>query len=80
MLSKTRYYHALGLKPMDPLSLLSALISVQELQLVSGVCRMCWWPCIALTGGVGYVAVDAPWPGVPSVVPSIEVGLGTLHT
>ena len=31
------YYHALGPKPMDPLDLLTALISVQELQLVSGV-------------------------------------------
>ena len=34
------YYHALGQKPMDPLDLLIALISVQELQLVSGVCSL----------------------------------------
>ena len=35
------YYHALGLKPMDPLDLLIALISIQELQLVSNACRTC---------------------------------------
>ena len=79
MLSKIRYYRTLG-SLIDSLSLLIALVSVQELQLVSGVCRMCWRPCIALIEGVGYGAVDAPWPGVPSVVPSVEVGLGTLHT
>ena len=27
---------------------------------------MCWRPCVALTLGVGYVAVDTPWHGVPS--------------
>ena len=26
---------------------------------------MCWRPCVALTLGVGYVAVDTPWPGMP---------------
>ena len=26
---------------------------------------MCWRPCVALTLGVGYVALDTPWPGVP---------------
>ena len=34
------YYHALGPKPMDPLDLLTALISVEELQIVSGVCSL----------------------------------------
>ena len=28
---------------------------------------MCWRPCVALTLGVGYDAVDTPWHGVPSV-------------
>ena len=36
----TSYYHALGPKPMDPLDLLINMISVQELQLVSGVCSL----------------------------------------
>ena len=35
--SSSSYYHALGPKPMDPLDLLINMISVQELQLVSGV-------------------------------------------
>ena len=26
---------------------------------------MCWRPCVALTLGVGYDAVDTPWHGVP---------------
>ena len=26
---------------------------------------MCWRPCVALTLGVGYDAVDTPWPGMP---------------
>ena len=26
---------------------------------------MCWQLCVALTLGVGYVAVDTPWHGVP---------------
>ena len=33
------YYHTLGSGNSTPLDLLIALISVQELQLVSGVCR-----------------------------------------
>ena len=36
----TSYYHALGPKPMDPLDLLINMTSVQELQLVSGVCSL----------------------------------------
>ena len=35
-----RYYHTLG-SLIDSLDLLIALISVQESQLVSGVCRIC---------------------------------------
>lgn len=34
------YYHALGYL-IDPLDLLITFVSVQELQLVSGVCRIC---------------------------------------
>ena len=26
---------------------------------------MCWRPCVALTLGVGYDAVDTLWPGMP---------------
>jgi hypothetical protein len=35
------YYHTLGSGNSTPLDLLIALIFVQELQLVSGVCRIC---------------------------------------
>ena len=26
---------------------------------------MCWRPCVAVTLGVGYDAVDTPWPDMP---------------
>ena len=35
------YYHTLGSGNSTPLGLLTALIFVQELQVVSGVCRLC---------------------------------------
>ena len=38
---------------------------------------MCWRPCVALTLGVGYVAVDTPWDGVPSHPFGVS---GTLFT
>jgi hypothetical protein len=76
MLSKTSYYHTLG-SLIDSLDLLIALISVQELQLVSGVCRMCWGPYLALTEGVGFVAVGTRH-GVPSDTRMLL--LGTLHS
>ena len=38
---------------------------------------MCWRPCVALTLGVGYVAVDTPWHGVPSHPFGVS---GTLFT
>ena len=40
MLSKSSYYHTLGSGYPAPLGLLIHLISVQELQVVSGVCSM----------------------------------------
>ena len=39
---------------------------------------MCWRPCVALTLGVGYDAVETLWHGVPS--DTRMVLLGTLHT
>ena len=62
---------------MDPIGLLTALSSVQELQLVSGVYMMCWGPYLALTGGVGFVVVGTRH-GVPS--DTRMVLLGTLHS
>ena len=51
---------------MTPLDLLTAPV------LCPGVATsfwclkdMCWRPCVALILGVGYDAVDTPWPGVP---------------
>ena len=51
---------------MDPLGFLITLV------LCPGVATsfwclhvMCWWPCVALTLGVGYDVVDTPWHGVP---------------
>ena len=38
---------------------------------------MCWRPCVALTLGVGYVAVDTLWHGVPSHPFGVS---GTPHT
>ena len=38
---------------------------------------MCWRPCVALTLGVGYVAVDTPWHGVLSHPFGVS---GTLFT
>ena len=38
---------------------------------------MCWQPCVVLTLGVGYDAVDTPWHGVSSHPFGVS---GTLFT
>ena len=71
------YYHTLGSGYPAPLGLLTHLISVQELQLVSGVVGS----ATCLPGGVrrdGLGTDEAPWHGVPSG--TRMVGLGTLLT
>ena len=57
------YYHALGPGNSTPLSFLIASISVQELQVVSGVCRMLE-AVDSADRGVGCDAVGT-WHGVP---------------
>ena len=68
------YYHTLG-SLIDSLDLLATLISVQELQLVSGVCSMLE-AMSTLTLGMGCDAVGT-WQGVPARPFGAS---GTLHT
>src|SRR3954471_18286732 len=60
---------------MTPLDLPTLSSSVQELQVVFGVCS-CWGPHTTLTIGVGCVVVGT-WPGVPIRPFGVS---GTLHT